>query len=132
MKFNTAIASLMSLVNDFYANGGMEKGDLVTLLKLLSPFAPHICEEMNELLGNTEQLHHAEWPVWDETLLVADTVEYGVQINGKIKARITLPAGLSQESIQESALNSEEVKTLIADRPIRKTIVVKNIINIVI
>ena len=132
MKFNTAIASLMSLVNDFYANGGMEKGDLVTLLKLLSPFAPHICEEMNELLGNTEQLHHAEWPVWDETLLVADTVEYGVQINGKIKARITLPAGLSQESIQESALNSEEVKVLVADRPIRKTIVVKNIINIVI
>ena len=132
MKFNTAIAAMMSLVNDFYANGGMEKNDLIILLKLLSPFAPHICEEMNEILGNPEELHHAAWPVCDESLLVADSVEFGIQINGKVKARITLPADLSQDEIREKALNSEEVQSLVEGKTVRKVIVVRNIINIVV
>ena len=131
MKFNTAIAAMMSLVNDVYAKGSLTKEELHTLLLLLNPFAPHITEEMNELLGY-EPLHHAPWPVYDESALAADTVEYGIQVNGKVRARVALPADMDGAAAREAALALPEMQAFLAGKTVRKVIVVKNIINIVV
>ena len=132
MKFNTAIAAMMSLVNDFYAKGSLTKDELHTLLLLLSPFAPHLCEEMNEMLGYTQQLHHAAWPSYDESALVADSIEYGVQVNGKIRARISMPADADKDAVGKAAAASPEVAPYLEGKTVRKVIVVKNIVNIVV
>ena len=131
MKFNTAIAAMMSLVNDFYAKGTLTKDEFRTLLLLLNPVAPHITEELNEKLG-FKPLHHAAWPKYDPAALVEDTVEYGVQVNGKIRARIKLPVGTENAAIVDAALALDDVKPFVEGKTIRKTIVVKNIINLVV
>ena len=131
MKFNTAIAAMMSLVNDIYAKGSLTKDELHTLLLLLNPVAPHITEELNEKLG-FEPLHHCAWPTFDPAALVEDSVEYGVQVNGKVRARIKLKKGMEQKDIVEAALALDEVKPFVEGKTIRKTIVVKNIINLVV
>ena len=131
MKFNTAIAAMMSLVNDFYAKGALTKDEFRTLLLLLYPVAPHISEELNERLGFAP-LHHSAWPAFDPSALVENTIEYGVQVNGKIRARVKLPAGMEQNAIAEAALALDDVKPFVEGKTIRKTIVVKNIINLVV
>ena len=132
MKFNTAIAAMMSFVNDVYAKGSITKDELRTLLQLLCPFAPHIAEEMNEALGYTEELHHSKWPVCDESALVAAAVEYGVQINGKVRCRITLPADADKAAVEAAAKAAPDVQPFLEGKTIRKVIVVKNIVNIVV
>ena len=131
MKFNTAIAAMMSLVNDFYAKGSLTKDEFRTLLLLLYPVAPHISEELNERLGFAP-LHHAAWPAYDPDALVENTIEYGVQVNGKIRARVKLPVGMDNAAIVEAALALDDVKPFTEGKTIRKTIVVKNIINLVV
>ncbi len=131
MKFNTAIAAMMSFVNDVYAEGKLAKDDLRTFLLLLNPFAPHISEEMNEKLG-FEQLHHSKWPEYDANALVEDQVEYGVQINGKVRARISFPADMAKEEIEKAVLCTDEITNQIQGKTVRKVIVVKNIVNIVV
>lgn len=131
MKFNTAIAAMMSLVNDFYLKGSITKGELHTLLLLLSPVAPHISEEMNELLGG-KPLHHSPWPKYDEAALVQDEIELGVQVNGKVRARISVAADAGEEQIRSLALEHPDVKVQIEGKSVRKIIVVKNIVNIVV
>ena len=131
MKFNTAIAAMMTFVNDVYAEGTLAKEDLHTFLQLLNPFAPHIAEEMNENLGY-EPLHHSKWPDYDESALVEDRVEYGIQINGKVRARISLPVEMAREEIEKAVLSSEEIMKQIEGKTVRKVIVVKNIVNIVV
>lgn len=132
MKYNTAIAAMMSLVNEFYAKGDVTKEELHTLLTILSPVTPHICEEMNELLGYETPLYATSWPTWDESALVQQTVEYGIQVNGKIRARVELPADMDKDAIQEKALALPEVQNFTRGKTIRKVIVVKNIVNIVV
>jgi len=131
MKFNTAIASMMSLTNAFYAKGKLTKDELHTLLLLLAPVAPHICEEINQNLGY-EPLHHAPWPVFDEAALVENTIEYGVQVNGKVRGRVTLDASLDTKAVEAAALACEEVKPFLKGKDIKKVIVVRNIVNIVV
>ncbi len=131
MKFNTAIASMMSLTNAFYAKGKLTRDELHTLLLLLAPVAPHICEEINQNLGY-EPLHHAPWPVFDEAALVENTIEYGVQVNGKVRGRVTLDASLDTKAVEAAALACEEVKPFLEGKEIRKVIVVRNIVNIVV
>ena len=131
MKFNTAIAAMMSLVNDFYAKGSLTKNEFRTLLQLLNPVAPHITEELNEQLGFAP-LHHAAWPEYDPDALVESTIEYGVQVNGKVRARVKLPVGMENAAIVEAALALNDVKPFVEGKTIRKTIVVKNIINLVV
>ena len=131
MKFNTAIAAMMSLVNDFYAKNAITRDEFRTLLLLLNPIAPHITEELNEKLG-FEPLHHSAWPAFDPDALVENTIEYGVQVNGKVRARVKLPVGLEQSAIVEAACALDDVKPFIDGKTIRKTIVVKNIINLVV
>ena len=132
MKFNTAIAAMMSLVNDFYAKGSITRDELHTLLLLLDPFAPHIAEEMNEALGFEEPLYRTPWPTYEESALVADTVEYGIQVNGKVRARLALPADMDKGAVEQAALAAEPVQPFLSGKTVRKVIVVKNIVNIVV
>ncbi len=132
MKFNTAIAAMMSLVNDFYAKGSITRDELHTLLVLLDPFAPHIAEEMNEALGFEAPLYRTPWPTYEESALVADTVEYGIQINGKVRARLALPADMDKAAVEQAALAAEPVQPFLSGKTVRKVIVVKNIVNIVV
>lgn len=132
MKYNTAIAAMMSFVNDVYAKGDITKEEFHTLLTLLNPVAPHITEELNELLGYETPLYASAWPKWDEAALMASTVELGVQVNGKVRARVTVPAGLSKEETEAQVLAAPEVQPWIEGKTVRKVIAVKNIVNIVV
>ncbi len=131
MKFNTAIAAMMSLVNDFYAKGTLTRDELHTLLVLLNPFAPHMTEEMSENLG-FDRLYRTPWPTYEENALVADTVEYGVQVNGKVRTRLALAADMDKAAVEQAALAAPAVQPFLEGKTVRKVIVVKNIVNIVV
>ena len=132
MKFNTAIAAMMTLVNDFYSKGSITREELHTLLVLLDPCAPHITEEMNEALGYETPLYRTPWPTYEESALVADTVEYGIQVNGKIRTRLALDAALDKAAVEQAALAADAIQPFLAGKTVRKIIVVKNIVNIVV
>ncbi len=133
MKFNTAIATLMSLVNDFYKNGSVTKGEFIALITLLNPFAPHITEELWETYGNGGLLSIKSWPLYDEDKTVDDEIEIAVQINGKVRDKILIAAGLDRAQTEEAALASDTVKALIGDKQIVKVIPVPDkLINIVV
>ena len=132
MKFNTAVAAMMSFVNDVYAAGSVTREEMRTLLILLFPFAPHICEEMNEVLAFDSPLYAAKWPEYDESALVENTLELGVQVNGKVRARVMVPSDMPGDEVQKLVLEHAEVKPFLEGKTIRKVIVVKNIVNIVV
>jgi leucyl-tRNA synthetase len=124
MKFNTAIAALMALVNDFYANGA-SRGDMKALLLMLSPFAPHMCEELWEMAGYGGQVCLQPWPKYDESKTVAATVQMAVQVSGKVKANIVVPADASDEDVVAAALAEPKVAKLAEGMALVKSIVVK-------
>ncbi len=124
MKFNTAIATLMALINDFYKKGSVTRGELKTFLLLLNPTAPHITEEMWELAGFGGCLHAAKWPEYDETKTIDSQVEIVVQICGKVKDKILVAAGLSREELETAALAEEKVQKLLEGKSVVKTICV--------
>ena len=128
-NFNTAVAALMEYVNELYKIGASEE-DLITLAKLLKPFAPHLASEMLEKL-NTDD----EWPKWDEKYLIADIVEIVIQINGKLRAKLTVNASdlEDEEKITKLALKDEKIKKY-TENDIKKTIFIKKakLLNIVI
>ena len=124
MKFNTAIAALMALVNDFYANGA-SRGDIKALLLMLSPFAPHMCEELWEMAGYGGQVCLQPWPEYDASKTVAATVQMAVQVSGKVKANIVVPADASDEDIVAAALADPKVAKLAEGMNLVKSIVVK-------
>ncbi len=133
MKFNTAIAQMMSLVNAIYQKGSITRGELKALLLILSPVSPHICEEIWQRCGFGAPLHHQPWPVWDERYLVADTVEIAIQINGKVRGKLMTPSGMTREEGLEQLHGKEEVQKLIAGRQIVKTVFVPGrLLNIVV
>ncbi len=132
LKANTAIAALMSLVNQFY-DQGVNRAEYETLLKIVNPFAPHVTEELWQMLGHDTVLSLEAWPEYDEAKTVESSIEIGVQVNGKIKSTIQLPLDCEQEQAVEIALADEKVKNAVAGKNIVKTIVVKNkIINLVV
>ena len=124
MKFNTAIAALMALVNDFYANGA-SRGDMKALLLMLSPFAPHMCEELWGMAGYGGQVCLQPWPEYDESKTVTATVQMAVQVSGKVKANIVVPADASDEDIVAAALADPKVAKLAEGMNLVKSIVVK-------
>ena len=124
MKFNTAIATLMALVNDFYANGA-SRGDMKALLLMLSPFAPHMCEELWEMAGYGGQVCLQAWPEYDESKTVTSTVQMAVQVSGKVKANIVVSADASDEEIVAAALAEPKVEKLAQGMTLVKSIVVK-------
>ena len=124
MKFNTAIAALMALVNDFYANGA-SRGDMKALLLMLSPFAPHMCEELWEMAGFGGEVCLQAWPEYDESKTVAATVQMAVQVSGKVKANIVVPADASDGEIVAAALAEPKIAKLAEGMNLVKSIVVK-------
>ena len=133
MKFNTAIAQMMTLVNEFYAAGQITRGDLRMLLLLLNPVAPHITEEMWAQCGFGEPIYRQSWPKWDENKLQEATVEIAVQISGKVRGRITVPAGMTREQAERELPEREEVQRLIAGKAIKKLIYVPGrLLNVVV
>ncbi len=137
--FNTAISSIMELVNAFYAfkegnlSAGTAKEVVINLLKLLAPFAPHVTEELWQQIGQTGSIHHAKWPTFDPKATVADEVEIVVQINGKVRDKVMVSSSATREQQQEIALADEKIKNLIDGKTVVKVISVpKKLVNIVV
>ena len=132
MKFNTAIAAMMSLVNDFYAKNAITRDEFHALLLLLNPVAPHIAEELNERLG-FEPLYNSAWPAFDPDALIEDSVEYGVQVNGKVRATVEIAVDETQEAVLAKAHAMKNVQNALQDKTVVKEIYVKGrIVNIVV
>ena len=110
MKFNTAIASMMSFLNDVYAIGSITKDELKTFARLLCPFAPHLCEEIWETLGGEGLCSVAQWPEYDEAKCVDNEVEIAVQVNGKVRDRFTVPADIDAPTAIAQAKDRDKVK----------------------
>lgn len=140
LQFNTAIARMMEFVNaltkytkEAQMNLEFLKDVLDDYVRLLAPFAPHFSEEQWSLLGNTYSVFNEEWPKYDEKALVKDEVEIAIQINGKVKHKIVISSGLSDEEIKATALEDEKVKELTEGKTIVKVIVIKGrLVNIVV
>ena len=133
MKFNTAIAAMMSLINEIYDAGTLTKDELGIFVRLLCPYAPHLCEEIWEFLGNTELCAFAPWPVYDESKTVDNTVEIALQVNGKFRGTIMVAAGLSKDELLAAAKADAKFAAAIEGKTIVKEIVVPNkIVNIVV
>ena len=137
LKMNTAIAALMAMVNEFYANG-VSRGDFEALLLMLSPFAPHMVEELWEQKGfaakhDGKMAMQCDWPVYDESKTVASTAEMAVQVSGKFKGTIIVPVDSDQDTVVEAAKANEKVAKAIAGMQIVKVIHVKNkLVNLIV
>ena len=135
MKFNTAIAALMAMVNDFYANG-CSKGDYKALLLMLSPFAPHMVEELWETMGYAAETGamacQQAWPAYDESKTVEAEVTLAVQVGGKLKGTVTVPLDSDDQTCVDAALALDKVAKMLETMQVVKTIVVKNkLVNVV-
>ena len=132
LKANTAIAALMTMLNEFY-DKGVNKAEYMTFLTLLNPFAPHITEELWQQMGGEGLLSVAPWPVYDEAKTVEDTVEVAVQVNGKLKCTIKLPVDCDKQVAIDTALAEEKVRNAVEGKQMVKQIVVPGkIVNLVV
>lgn len=143
-NFNTAISALMELVNALYAyreeskdyNAGLLFESISSLIKMLSPFTPHIAEELwDQVISDKESVHTTVWPEYDEEALKVDSIEIVLQINGKVRERLMVPAEISKKELEELALNDEKIKNLIAEAggTVRKVIAVPGrLVNVVV
>ena len=132
LKANTAIAALMTMLNEFY-DKGVNKAEYMTFLTLLNPFAPHITEELWQQMGGEGLLSVAPWPVYDEAKTVEDTVEIAVQVNGKLKCTIKLPVDCDKQAAIDAALAEEKVQHAVEGKQMVKQIVVPGkIVNLVV
>ncbi|MEW6600916.1 MAG: class I tRNA ligase family protein, partial [Nitrospirota bacterium] len=138
--FNTAIAALMELVNEILTFTPSDKDEIVLMryavrqiVLLLSPFAPHFSEELWSEVGDSKTLFNKEWPSWDDEIAKDEEIELVVQINGKVRAKTTIAAGLDDESVRERAFSDPRIQELIQARTPRKVIVVQGrLVNIVL
>ena len=140
-KFNTAVAAMMEMVNGLYKfkeSHGMQASEtwrftLESLLQILAPFAPHITEELWHELDHTDTIHVNHWPKWDEKYLASDTMTIIVQVNGKLRAKLELPADTDKDAIEQAALADENVVKFTSNKPPKKVIYVPNkLVNIVV
>ena len=136
LKMNTAIAALMAMVNEFYSSG-LTRGDLQQLMLMLSPFAPHMVEEMWELTGYAaktgKMAMQMPWPTWDESKTVDSHVEMAVQVNGKLKGTVTVAMDSDEETVKAATLALDKVQKATGDMTVVKTILVKNkLINLIV
>ena len=133
LKFNTAIAAMMALINEIYAKKGITKDELHDFLVILNPFAPHLTEEMYEKHGFGPMLAKEKWPLFDESKCVDETVELAVQVNGKVRAKIVVPVNCDKETaIQIAKDNAAIAEALVGKMPIRGIYVPGRLVNIVI
>ena len=133
LKFNTAIATMMGLLNEIDVAGSLTRADYRTLLILLNPFAPHITEELYQVMGYEGVLNEQKWVEYDEKLCVEDSVEIVVQVNGKVKARFNAPVDCAKEELENLAFDLPEIKALTDGKTVVKKIAVPNkLVNIVV
>ena len=133
LGFNTAISQMMIFINDCYKEENLYKDYMINFVQLLSPWAPHVCNEMYEILTGKQDLAYRPWPTVDETKLVQQTKEVVVQVNGKVRAKFNASADASDEELYAEALKQENVIKNINGQEIKKHFVIKNkMVNIVI
>ncbi|OED35271.1 leucine--tRNA ligase [PVC group bacterium (ex Bugula neritina AB1)] len=141
MSFNTAISACMELVNDLYLydqkdnklRGPIFTEAMLSLIKLLAPIVPHLSEELWQSWGYNESVFKSSWPTFSKDLTIDDEIELVIQVNGKLKSKIMVPAGLSDKELEEFALQDSRIISYINDKPIRRVIIVKGkLVNIVI
>ena len=125
LKCNTAIAAMMSVLNEIYDKGSVTRGELMTFITLLNPFAPHLTEEINEVLGNREMLARAKWPEYDPAKCVDAAVEIAVQVSGKIKARLMIPTDSTEEAVKALVMADASVQAALAGKTVIKEIYVE-------
>jgi leucyl-tRNA synthetase len=138
-RFNTAIAALMELLNDairYRAEAGTVTPVFVelaqTFTRLLAPFAPHLAEELHAWIGGVGSVYDAGWPAYDEAALVQEEVEVVLQVNGKVRGKIMVPAGADAQQLQQWALTNERVLSFVGDKTVRKVVVVPGkLVNVV-
>lgn len=132
LHFNTAISQMMVFVNEAYKADALPYAYIEGFVQLLAPIAPHIAEELWEILGNEGGISYVPWPTFDEAALVESEVEIVCQINGKVRAKLMVPVDSSKEALEELALANEQIKEQIAGKTVRKVIAVPNkLVNIV-
>jgi leucyl-tRNA synthetase len=138
-NFNTAISAIMELVNEIYKykdkdyDNATMKQAIETILTLLAPFAPHMMEELWQILGHEESVHDLSWPTYDAAKTVRDVVEIVVQINGKVKERFTVEIKADKEVVEELVMGMDKIKKLIEGKEIKKFIYVPGkLVNIVV
>lgn len=133
MKYNTAIAAMMSLVNDIYAKGSVNRAELKTFITLLNPFAPHITEEMWQVMGLDGMLNQTEWPTYDESKCIDNEIEIAVQINGKVRDRLVISADADSDEVIEAAKSLDKIDEAVSGMQIIKELYVKGrLVNIVV
>jgi len=133
LNYNTAIARIMEYVNFLGKEKEVSKKALEVLVLLLAPFAPHLCEELWEILGNEYSVHKQSWPKYEPRLAKEEEIVFVVQVNGKVRERIILPSGSKKEEVLEKALASEKVKKYIGERKVKRTVFVKDrLVNFVV
>jgi leucyl-tRNA synthetase len=131
-KFNTAIAAMMELVNVIYQSGA-DKEVFSKLVLMLAPFVPHFCEELWQLLGNPESICHARWPQYDPAMLIEQSLVIVIQINGKVRSKIDVDAGITEDQLKKLVLADEKVKEWMQGRPATHIVVVpRRLVNIVV
>ena len=124
MKFNTAISAMMEFVNAVYKAGRIERSQVERFLLVLAPLAPHLAEELSERLGRKASLTYEPWPVADAKLLVDDTMEIPVQVNGKLRGRVSVPSAAKQDVVEAAARKDAAVESHLAGKTVRKVIYV--------
>ena len=133
MKFNTSVATFMTMVNEFYKAKTINKAEYKTFLQLLNPFAPHMTEEIYEKIGEKDTIANTKWPEYDENKTIEDKIEIPVQINGKLKATISINRDADQDEVKQAVNANETIQNAIAGKNVVKEIYVKNkIYNIVV
>ncbi|MBE6740990.1 MAG: leucine--tRNA ligase [Ruminococcaceae bacterium] len=132
MKFNTAIAAVMTLLNQIYDKGSVNRAELKDLLLIVNPFAPHVTEEIWQNMNFGGMLNQAQWPTFDEAKTVDDTVEIVLQVMGKVRSRIVIPVDMAKDEVIALAKQDEKIKELIDGKQIKKEIYVPGkLVNIV-
>ena len=133
LAFNTAIAQMMICVNEMFKEEKLNRNIFQPFILLLSPYAPHIAEELWEKLGHAPSVSLEPWPVWDEDLVADTEVTVVIQINGKVRSKVQLAAGTSKEEMEKAAKSASRIKELLKDKTVIKIIVVPDkLVNIVV
>tara|TARA_B100001250_G_C19303291_1_gene572876 strand:- start:73 stop:477 length:405 start_codon:yes stop_codon:yes gene_type:complete len=132
MKFNTAISRLMELINHISGRPEYEKELIEVAVMLLAPICPHICEEIWDSLGNNKSVFDQDWPIYNPDMLISDTVEVAVQVNGKLRGRITVQNNADSDVVTETAKNDANVKKFLNGTIIKEIVIPNKIVNFVV
>jgi leucyl-tRNA synthetase len=133
LAFNTAISQMMILVNEIYKRDTLPKDAWEALIRMLAPYAPHLAEELWEMQGNRSPVSLAAWPEFHEEFTKDDQTEIVLQVNGKIRSRMTVAAGTPREALQDAAMKDERIAELVTGKEVVKVIAVPDkLVNVVV